>query len=386
MRTPTYLYFSLDEYQGRLDAVRKRMEQAGVDVLLLHTPENIYYVSGYQSPGYYWYMALAVSLERDPVLIPPPHEEALVAAYAWVEDYRLYRDTRDWVETTRDVLVELGMGRGRIGVEKASWFLTNRDFSRLAAMMTDATFVDTSGLVEQGRMIKSARELDYMRQAAKAAEQGMRAGLAAVRAGATEAELAAEVHRAQFLAGSEYTGLPTFITSGGRSMLVHATWSLKKLERGETVFFEVPGCINRYHTAMTRAAYIGDPPENLLKAVETNTDALRKAKAAIRPGVPASEVFEVARERIDSANVGYKQGRRVAYAIGAAFPPGWDEGHIISINETERRPLQPGMAFHLITTMRIKGLGAIGCSDTVLVTESGCETLTSGVEHGLHVR
>ncbi len=386
MRTPTYLYFSLDEYRARLDALRKRMEQAGVDVLLLHTPENIYYVSGYQSPGYYWYEALAVPLERDPVLIPPPHEEALVAAYTWVEDYRLYRDTRDWVETTRDVLVELGMSRGRIGVEKASWFLTNRDFSRLAAMMPDASFVDGSGLVEQGRMIKSARELDYMRQAAKAAEQGMRAGLAAVRAGATEAELAAEVHRAQFLAGSEYTGLPTFITSGERSMLVHATWSLKRLERGETVFFEVPGCINRYHAAMTRAACIGDPPDNLLRAVETNTDALRRAKAAIKPGVPAREVFEVARERIDSANVGYKQGRRVAYAIGTAFPPGWDEGHIISINETERRPLQPGMSFHLITTMRIKGLGAIGCSDTVLVTESGCETMTRGVEHGLHVR
>jgi Xaa-Pro dipeptidase len=110
------------------------------------------------------------------------------------------------------------------------------------------------------------------------------------------------------------------------------------------------------------------------------------SKAVIKPGVPASEAFEAARERIDSANIGYRQGRRVAYSIGIAFPPGWDEGHIISINENEYRPFQPGMTFHVITTMRIPGLGAIGCSDTVLVTADGCETLTSGVEPGLYVK
>ena len=129
-----------------------------------------------------------------------------------------------------------------------------------------------------------------------------------------------------------------------------------------------------------------DPPDLLLKATETNTEALRLAKEAIRPGVPAHVAFEAARDRIAVGNVGYRQGRRVAYSIGIAFPPGWDEGHIISINDGERRPFQAGMTFHLITTMRIPGLGAVGCSDTVLVTEDGCETLTSGVPQGVTVK
>jgi Xaa-Pro dipeptidase len=214
----------------------------------------------------------------------------------------------------------------------------------------------------------------------------MRAGIEACRAGATEAEVAVAAHSAQILAGSEYTGLPMFITSGLRSLLVHATWSQKKIERGEVVFLEIPGSINRYHAALTRCVCIGDPPDLLLRAIEVNTDALRQAKAALRPGVRACDVFEVARARIDGADIGYRQGRRVAYAIGTAFPPGWDEGHIISINVNETRPLLAGMVFHLITTMRLQGLGAIGCSDTVLVTPDGCETLTSGVEHKVHVR
>ena len=386
MREPTYQYFSLDEYRQRLGALRDRMQEKGLDALLVHTPENIFYISGYQTPALYFYLALLVPLDREPVLIPHPHEESLVHAFSWVEDYRMYADTSDGVELTRDVVVELGLGDKRIGFENDAWMLKSSDYIRLRSMLPDATIIDASGLVEQGRLIKSITELAYMRQAAKAAEAGMRAGLGAVRAGVAENELAAEVHRAQLLAGSEYTGLPVFITSGKRSLLVHATWSSKAVERGEVVFFEVPGCINRYHAAMTRTAYVGDPPDLLLRAVETNTDALRLAKAAIRPGARASRAFEAGRDRINEANIGYRQGRRLAYGIGSAFPPGWDEGHIISINETEHRPFQPGMTFHLITTMRIPSLGAVGCSDTVLVTEDGCETLTAGIEPALYAR
>ena len=47
MRTPRELYFRLEEYQQRLDALRTRMVRKGVDVMLIHTPENLYYLSGY---------------------------------------------------------------------------------------------------------------------------------------------------------------------------------------------------------------------------------------------------------------------------------------------------------------------------------------------------
>src|SRR4249919_3827611 len=108
MRQPTYHYFSADEYRQRLDGLRARMERRGIDALVVHTPENIYYLTGYQSPGYYWYEALIVPIDREPVFIPPPHEESLVRAFSWYEDYRLYRDSDDPVAATRDALVELG--------------------------------------------------------------------------------------------------------------------------------------------------------------------------------------------------------------------------------------------------------------------------------------
>ena len=51
MRAPKYQFFTLEEYQGRLDALRRRMEERGIDVLLVNSPENLYYISGYQTPG-----------------------------------------------------------------------------------------------------------------------------------------------------------------------------------------------------------------------------------------------------------------------------------------------------------------------------------------------
>jgi Xaa-Pro dipeptidase len=120
VRPPTYQYFALDEYRRRVGDLRRRLAERGLDALVVHTPENIYYLTGYQSPGYYWYQALIVPLERDLVLVPPPHEESLVAAFSWVPDYRLYRDNADPIAVTRDTLNELGLATGTIGLEHGS--------------------------------------------------------------------------------------------------------------------------------------------------------------------------------------------------------------------------------------------------------------------------
>ncbi len=380
---PRTQLFTADEFAGRLQAVRDLLQERGFDALVLHSPENIYYLSGYQTPGYYWHQALIVPVESEPVFLPPPHEASLVPEFCWVDDIRLFPDTSDWAEVTAGMLSDIGLGAGRIGLEEESRFLSVDLRNRIANRLPNAQFENGSGVVESCRLIKSEQEILYMREAARISARGMVAGIEAVREGATELEVASAVHSALDLAGSEYTGLPAFITSGERSQLVHATWSDRRIGLGDIVFLEIPGSLHRYHAAHSRSVFAGDPPYELQRADETSVKALAAAKATMRPGVPAREVFEVGRAVIDDAGLGYRQGRRIAYGIGTAFPPGWDEGDIFSINSDESRPLQAGMTFHLITTMRIPEIGAVGCSDTVLVTQDGVETLTSEIPPGV---
>ena len=185
MKKPTYQYFSLEEYQQRLDALRARMEEKGVDAMLVTTPENLYYLSGYQTPGYYWWQTIIVLLDREPVAVTRRLEDANMRELSWIEDRRPYEDSDDWIAKTRDALVDLGLGSKTLGLEYDSYFLTTRDYLRLVATMPEASFVDCSGLVEQGRMIKSPQEIDYIRQAARAAEVATLAGIEAARVGFT---------------------------------------------------------------------------------------------------------------------------------------------------------------------------------------------------------
>lgn len=383
MNPPRIQLFSADEYNQRIQDVRDLMAQNELDVLLVHGPENIFYLTGYQTPGYYWHQVLVLPVASEPIFVPPPHEASLVPEYCWVDDVRLFPDTSDWAEVTSGLLQELGLSSGRVGLETQSWFLTVELRDRLAGRLPNATMLNGSGLIESCRLIKSPREQEYLREAARFSERGMQAGIAAVRDGATELDVAAAVHTALDLVGSEYTGLPAFITSGSRTELVHATWSSRKINSGELVFLEIPGCSNRYHAAHSRSVFVGDAPEVVQRAGEVAVAALETARSKMRPGVSARDVFEAGRAVIEEADIGYRQGRRIAYGIGIAFPPGWDEGDIFSINRDEPRRLQAGMTFHLITTMRLKGVGAIGCSDTVLINENGVETLTGAIQPGI---
>ena len=383
MKSPRTQIFASGEYESRIRKVREGMEINGLDVLVIHSPENIYYLSGYQTPGYYWYQALILPLNSEAIFIAPPHEAALIPEFSWVEDSRVYPDTSDWAQITGEILKELGLTRIAIGLETKSRFLTVDFYQSIQSLLPDSQLNDGSGIVESCRLIKSASEIEYMREAAEVSSRGMKAGIKAVIEGASELEVAAAVHSELDMAGSEYTGLPAFITSGERSHLVHATWSPKLIDSGDLVFMEIPGSVNRYHAAQSRSVFVGEQTQKLIEANRVATEALETAKASMKQGVAASSVFKAGSSVINEANIGYKQGRRIAYGIGTAFPPGWDEGDIFSINIDESRPLLPGMCFHLITTMRVPGLGAIGCSDTVLVTDEGVETLTNQIKPGV---
>ena len=84
-----------------------------------------------------------------------------------------------------------------------------------------------------------------------------------------------------------------------------------------------------------------------------------------------------------------RRNSRTAYSIGIAFAPDWGEGHILSMMQGEERLLEAGMTFHLLAGhVVLPGLGRVKrscCSDTILVTEDGCETLTGGVEHKVYM-
>lgn len=387
MRQRDDLPFPMAEYKRRLNALRERMEEQGLDAVLITTPENVCYLTGFESQGHFAFQALIVPVEGEPIMVPRRLEDSGVQARTWVAISCPYEEQEDPVDKVCDVLRLYYLQTKRIGYEKDCWFFTAKQQERLFSKSPVTSFVDCSGIVEEGRLIKSDLEIEMMRRAARFAEAGMKAGIEAVREGVTENDIAAEIHYAMIRAGGEWPAISPFVATGHRGSIGHATWAGDITKNNECVFLEVGGCMKRYHAAMMRTCFVGEPDEQIREAVDTVLEAVQASVEAIKPGMRLGEVDAVSRQiiRRRAPSFGGMQVTRSAYSIGIAFAPDWGEGHIMSIRHEDPRVLRPGMTFHNIPWVQIPGRGGVGFSETVRVTEDGCEVLTD-LERRLYVK
>lgn len=367
--------FPFEEYERRVGELRGRIHERCLDAVVITDPENIMYLTDYQTTGYSFFQALVVPLEDEPFMITRTLEESNIFSRTWVERTRPYPDTGDAIQTLVDALREFGLGKQRIGYERNSYFFPAYQQDCIHTTLTDAKLLDCFGIVEEGRICKSPFEIDIMRKAAIATEAGMVAGIEACQVGVSENDIGAAISAAMFRAGGEPPAVMPYVTSGPRTMIGHATWEGRIVNDNEHVFLEVGGCYRRYHTAMMRTVILGERSDAMYKAQETMKMALQALHKHVQPGMTVSDVDNLIRNIISHNDVGARLITRSGYSIGIAFPPSWDEGYIVSLKQGESTVLKEGMTFHIIPWMwGVEGNKTCGISDTIHITATGCES------------
>ncbi|MAS24447.1 MAG: peptidase M24 [Oceanospirillaceae bacterium] len=370
--------FPPEEYERRINELRQRIAERHLDAVVISDPENIMYLTDYQTTGYSFFQALVVPLEKEPFMITRALEESNVIARTWVDLTRPYPDTGDAMQMLVDALREFGLANKRIGYERNSYFFPAYHQDVIHTTMKDGKLLDCFGIVEEGRICKSDVEIELMKKAALATEAGMQAGIEACRAGVTENDIGAAISAGMFRAGGEPPAVMPYVTSGPRTMIGHATWEGRTVQPGEHVFLEVGGCYRRYHTAMMRTVILGEMSDSMYKAQEIMKHALSAVHKMVQPGMTVSDVDNLVRNIITENDIGARLITRSGYSIGIAFPPSWDEGYIVSLKQGESAVLKKGMTFHLIPWMwGIDGDKTCGISDTIHITEDGCESFFS---------
>ncbi len=378
MKPRTDMTFPPEEYERRISNLRKQMEIRRLDAVIISDPENLMYLTDYQTTGYSFFQALVVPLEDEPFMVTRYLEESNVHARTWVERTRPYPDTGDAIQMLVESLREFGLSKKDIGYERNSYFFPAYAQDAIHTTFSDGRLLDCFGIVEHGRVCKSEHEIAVMRIAAKATEAGMQAGFEACQVGATENEIGAAICDAMFKAGGEPPAVLPYVTSGPRSMIGHATWEGRVVGENEHVFLEVGGCYRRYHTAMMRTVFMNDLNPQQFAAQERMKLALREVKKAIRPGITVSDTDNLVRNILKTNDEDGKLVTRSGYSIGIAFPPSWDEGYILSLMQGDSRILLPGMTFHIIPWLwGVDRRQTVGISDTLYVTEDGCESFFS---------
>lgn len=378
-------FFPTAEYDMRLDGLRRRLHAHHIDVALISSPENIYYLSGLSHHGFFAYHLLVVPLTGPAHLIARAMEHPTVEARVPHLRFTGYSDSEDPIAVTCALLRDAGFASAHIGMEKETLFLPPRIAEGIQAGLPDAYWHDISGLVDDQRIVKSPREVAYVRDAAHVSDAMMTAAIDAAGAGANEREVAAEIHRAMVLAGGEPPGFSPFIRATPTIPLEHVTWRDYELQHGDMLFVELAGCVARYHAPMGRLLFVGEAPAGTRTIERICLDAFDAVVTAIRPGIRARDAYQAWQDVVDAAGFPHYRRHHCGYNVGIGFPPSWVGGNkVVGLRHDSDMLLRAGMVFHLMSWLLGTGEGDYFVSNTGIVTENGCEVVTK-TSHALHV-
>lgn len=381
---PKELPFSNEEYQKRLQLVRQGMKERNLEVLLVHYPPSVFYLSGHQSMAMYSFECVILPLNDDPTLIVHPPEIGGALLHSWFPRLFGYNPNKSRERFLAELLSEQGLDKTRIGVEMQNLAFSIERYNDLRIELPNADIVDGSGIMENVKACKSPKEIEYLREAAKMTNLGMKAALKTVSDGKMDNDVASEASLAMLQAGSEYFCIGPIVTSGQRSGILHSTHKRVRLNRGDAVLIEMGGCYNRYTTPLMRSVSIGKPNSEVEKLTDACLTAIDNVISTLRPGITADEVARAGWEGLSKAGPEVVSHGNFGYAVGAGFPPAWaDSTGIIELGVQTK--LKPGMVFHHPVALRSFGKFSVAFSETSVITDDGCEVLT-GIDRELFIK
>jgi len=367
--------FEKPEYDRRMAALRAQMSAKNIDLFLTSGSENIFYLTGQQTPGYYTFQCLGIPLSGEPFLVLRGLETMNARLKSIITDLEGYTDDKHPAVALATSLKRRGWIGKRIAIDRNSWFLTVNLFERISQEC--GTLLDGSFLVEPLRRVKSTAEIKQIEDAGRANDAGMKSGLETSRAGVSENDIAAAILSSAVRAGSEYLGMDPFVTSGPRSGIPHTTWRRRQIETGDVIALETCACYNRYHAALFRTVAVGKIPDRAADMYKVCLEGLDAAIEKLRPGNTCADVHNAAQAVIDRYGYTENYRKRTGYSIGISFAPDWGEGNILSLFHDVNVPLEPGMVFHVPVALREYAKWTAAVSETVIVTNSTPQTLSA---------
>jgi ectoine hydrolase len=362
------------------------MDDAGVEVIVVTDPSNMAWLTGYDGWSFYTHQAVVITHGLDPLWWGRVQDANGARRTVYMEETRIVGYPDHYVQSDErhphqhlgGLLADDGVGSNRIGVELDNYYYSAAAHAHLTAALPEASFVDVTGLVNWQRAVKSEQELTYMRAAARIVERIHARILERIEPGLRKNELVAEIYDAGLRGtdayGGDYPAIVPLLPTGADASAPHLTWDDRPFEVGAGTFFEVAGCVRRYHAPLSRSVYLGTPPKEMIQAEKAIVEGLEAGLNAARAGNRAAEVARALYSALEKA--GIKREGRCGYPIGLSYPPDWGE-RTISFRTTDQTILEPGMTFHFMPGLWMDDWG-LEITESILITESGpAEPLTN---------
>lgn len=376
------------------------MKSQGIDVLLAHSLINGGYLADHWKheivSSFGSYMTddnglpyqLIVGLPADRKIEPfitcrtGGEEGDMFYTEVWIEDKRFWgpgtanRESNspfgpynkiypDPIEATLDALRERNLDRGTIGIEMR--FLGVDPYHRLKSFFPEATFIDANPLFNDLRMVKTEEEIQRMRVAAKATEKAIEAAFKTIKEGTTGLDLERVVGATHYEEGVRHEWLHTCVGPSGAQVICPND---TPLNRGEIFRLDVGSSYKHYQSDISRVSVLGEPSTELLKAHCGMRKALEAVVEAARPGVTASHLSDVGNTVVEDEGL-----QNFLTIVGHGV--GRDIHEMPFLKAGEPTVMQPGMTLAIELATMIKTLGCVALEDDIVITNDGCEALST---------
>lgn len=375
--------FSPEEYRARAERVRAEMTRRGVDVLYVTSPANLCYLTGFESIWYPPRAPLGAVLARESealVFVDYERHRHLVEQTAQCDD-AIFFTYETALGTVEREFAARGWASGTVGLEWASRSPSALLLEEVAHRLRGrgAEIVTGDWIVDRVRLVKSPAEIERVRRAAAIVDAAFAAIQADVRPGQTELEIAARLNAAMAAQGGEEAAIRTMVSAGPDVWFkTHAAPSRRPVERGDVMYVDACGVVDRYHVDLCRTFAVGDDHAQARALLELTAGSVLAVQQAVRPGDPLDVAQRIAEDHV-YARVPREQVWWVGgYALGIALPPDWVGHTYLSNDAYEQFTWEPGYVtnYENIVFDADRGFTA-SYMETLLMTENGIEILST---------
>jgi Xaa-Pro aminopeptidase len=349
------------------------MRQAGIDVLLLTKPANMFYLTG---DGRLCAYAMITQDGRVALGVPVTDVED-VKRLAHHDEIAGFEDEVGMIHSIMHHFEHFGIRTGTVGLEYT--FLTQSMMGMLThphAKPEGVAPKDATHILSELRMVKEPEEIDRIRAACKVATVGMEAAIEAARPGMSESQVAGAAEIAMREAGAEEFWR-SYVCSGPRTNIAHGLPTRRRIEKDELVMIDIHPIVDGYSADICRTVCAGKPTSEQRAAYDLYLEAQQSTIQMLKAGVGIADLEEHLHQVMKEGGHGGHIFGPPIHGVGIEFeeaplPP----GHAFFHGEKAPPPLPADVVLSVGNCGLYAGPWGVRVEDTNWIQASGHETLT----------
>lgn len=358
----------------RADVIEKLaggMKSQGLDALLIVSPENFAYVTGFVVPSQplmrWRHVAYVITADGRQAAMCVDMEESTVRRELPDIDLRIWGEfTDDPMAVLGDLLTDLGLDHARIGTELD--YFPAGDFLRLQANLSHAKLQGAEAFLARARQFKTANEIELMHTISRISDRSILQAFQAVHEGSSEMDIAGALTRSVFELGGDNFKL-MIVATGERSMLPNVGPSDRLLRSGDICRVEIFAMKQGYHAGVCRTAFVGKPPEHAENIWKNLDECKHIVLDMIKPGASSRAIYEAFIKHLSKLNL--PPIKFVGHGIGLHLH---EDPYLGMYSDV---PLEEGMVLGIEPLVYNTGYGfGMQNKDIVAVTATGAKLLS----------